>query len=56
MIGSKDLTEINLLVEQEVRSQFLEEETQLSDHNILRGHNRRVNPMRTYRPSDVLSR
>ena len=56
MIGSKDLTEINLLVEQEVRSQFLEEETQLSDHNILRGHNRRVNPMRTYRPSDALSR
>ena len=56
MIGSKDLTEINLLVEQEVRSQFLEEETMLSDHNILRGHNRRVNPMRTYRPSDVLSR
>ena len=56
MIGSKDLTEINLLVEQEVRSQFLEEETMLSDNNILRGHNRRVNPMRTYRPSDVLSR
>ena len=56
MIGSKDLTEINLLVEQEVRSQFLEEETTLSDHNILRGHSRRVNPIQTYRPSNVLNR
>lgn len=56
MIGSKDLTEINLLVEQEVRSQFLEEETMLSDHNILRGHSRRVNPIQTYRPSNVLNR
>ena len=56
MIGSKDLTEINLLVEQEVRGQFLEEETTLSDHNMLRGHPKRVNPIRTFRPSDVLSR
>ena len=56
MIGSKDLTEINLLVEQEVRAQFLEEETTLSDHNMLRGHNRRANPMKTYRPSDALFR
>ena len=56
MIGSKDLTEINLLVEQEVRSQFLEEETMLSDHNMLRGHSRRVNPIQTYRPSNVLNR
>ena len=56
MIGSKDLTEINLLVEQEVRGQFLEEETTLSDHNILRGHSRRVNPIQTYRPSNVLNR
>jgi len=56
MIGSKDLTEINLLVEQEVRGQFLEEETTLSDHSMLRGHPKRVNPIRTFRPSDVLSR
>ena len=56
MIGSKDLTEINLLVEQEVRAQFLEEETTLSDHNMLRGHNRRANPIKTYRPSDALFR
>ena len=56
MIGSKDLTEINILVEQEVRAQFLEEETTLSEHSMLRGHPRRVNPIRTFRPSDVLSR
>ena len=55
MIGSKDLTEINILVEQEVRAQFLEEETTLSEHSMLRGHPRRVNPIRTFRPSDVLS-
>ena len=27
MIGSKDLTEINIILEQETRAQFMEEET-----------------------------
>ena len=56
MIGSKDLTEINLLVEQEVRSQFLEEETTLSEHNMIRGHANRSYPVKTYKPINMLER
>ncbi len=56
MIGSKDLTEINIILEQETRSQFIEEETTLSEHNMLRGHPRRANPIAAFRPIDVIQR
>ena len=56
MIGSKDLTEINVLLEQEVRAQFIEEETTLSEHNMLRGNANRSNPVRTYKPINMLER
>ncbi len=56
MIGSKDLTEINVLLEQEVRAQFIEEETTLSEHNMIRGSANRSNPVRTYKPINMLER
>ena len=56
MIGSKDLTEINLVLEQEARSQFLEEETTLSEHSMLRGHARRTHPVLGFKPINVMQR
>ena len=56
MIGSKDLTEINLVLEQEARSQFIEEETTLSEHSMLRGHARRTHPVLGYKPINVMQR
>ena len=56
MIGSKDLTEINMVLEQETRTQFLEEETTLSEHNMLRGHARKGYPVQGFRPINVMER
>ena len=56
MIGSKDLTEINILLEQEARAQFIEEETTLSEHSMLRGHPRRANPVIGFKPINVMQR
>ena len=56
MIGSKDLTEINMVLEQEARSQFMEEETTLSEHNMLRGHTRKGYPVQGFRPINVMER
>ena len=56
MIGSKDLTEINMVLEQETRTQFLEEETTLSEHNMLIGHARKGYPVQGFRPINVMER
>ena len=56
MIGSKDLTEINMVLEQEARTQFMEEETTLSEHNMLRGHARKGYPVQGYRPINAMQR
>jgi hypothetical protein len=56
MIGSKDLTEINMVLEQEARTQFIEEETTLSEHNMLRGHARKGYPVQGFRPINVMER
>ena len=56
MIGSKDLTEINMVLEQETRTQFLEEETTLSEHNMLRGHAQKGYPVQGFRPINVMER
>ena len=56
MIGSKDLTEINMVLEQEARTQFIEEETTLSEHNMLRGHARKGFPVQGFRPINVMER
>ena len=56
MIGSKDLTEINIILEQEARAQFIEEETTLSEHSMLRGHPRRTHPVLGFKPINVMQR
>jgi len=56
MIGSKDLTEINMVLEQEARTQFLEEETTLSEHNMLRGNANKAYPITGFRPINVIQR
>ena len=56
MIGSKDLTEINMVLEQEARTQFLEEETTLSEHNMLRGHARKGFTVQGFRPINAMER
>ena len=56
MIGSKDLTEINMVLEQEARTQFMEEETTTSEHNMLRGHARKSYPVQGFRPINVMER
>tara|TARA_B100000941_G_C28486186_1_gene545122 strand:- start:805 stop:1416 length:612 start_codon:yes stop_codon:yes gene_type:complete len=56
MIGSKDLTEINIILEQETRAQFMEEETTLSEHSMLRGNAKRNYPVLGFKPISVLPR
>jgi len=55
-IGAADLTKINLTLELEARSQFLEEETTLSDHSMLRGNPNHTGVLRTYLPSRAIAR
>jgi hypothetical protein len=45
-----------MVLEQETRTQFLEEETTLSEHNMLRGHARKGYPVQGFRPINVMER
>ena len=56
ILGSEDLTKINLSQELEARSQFLEEETTRSEHNMLRGNPNHTSVLNTYIPSRALRR
>lgn len=56
ILGSADLTRMNLTAELEARSLFLEEETRLSDHSILRGNPNHTGAMMTFMPSRALRR
>lgn len=56
IVGSSDLSRINLTAEAEARSLFLEEETRLSDHSMLRGDPNHVGVFMTYMPSRALYR
>jgi len=56
IIGSSDLTKLNLTQELEARSAFLEEETTQTEHSMLRGHLNRTSPINTYLPSRTLER
>lgn len=56
IIGSSDLSRINLTAEAEARSLFLEEETRLSDHSMLRGDPNHSGVFMTYMPSRALYR
>ena len=56
IIGSSDLTKMNLTQELEARSAFLEEETTKTEHSMLRGNLNRTSPINTYIPSRTLER
>ena len=56
IIGSSDLTKLNLTQELEARSAFLEEETSKTEHSMLRGNLNRTSPINTYIPSRTLER
>ena len=50
IIGSTDLTKLNMAAEAEARTQFIEEETTKSEHNMIRGNPNRFGPLSTYMP------
>ena len=56
ILGSADLTKINLTAEQEARAQFLEEVTTKSEHNMIRGNPNRFGPLSTYMPGRAVIR
>lgn len=56
LLGSADLTKINMTLEMEARSTFFEEETTRSEHNYLRGNPNRTGALNTYMPSRALQR
>lgn len=56
ILGSSELGQINLTAELEARSLFLEEETRLSDHSMLRGNSNHAGTMMTFMPSQALRR
>lgn len=56
ILGSSELGQINLTAELEARSLFLEEETRLSDHSMLRGNPNHAGTMMTFMPSKALRR
>jgi len=56
ILGSADLSKINITAEAEARSQFLEEETNAGDHNMIRGNPNHVGVFKTYQPSRTVLR
>ena len=56
MIGSTDLTKLNMAAEAEARTQFVEEETTKSEHNMIRGNPNRFGPLSTYMPGRAVIR
>jgi len=56
ILGSGDLTRINLTIEAEARALFLEEETYVSQANYLRGNPNHTSVFMTYMPSRALQR
>ena len=56
ILGSADLSKINLTAELEARSMFLEIETSVGDHNMLRGNPNHSAVIMGYMPSRALRR
>ena len=56
IIGSPDLTKLNFAAEAEARTQFVEEETTKSEHNMIRGNPNRFGPLSTYMPGRAVIR
>ena len=56
IIGSTDLTKLNMAAEAEARTSFIEEETTKSEHNMIRGNPNRFGPLSTYMPGRAVIR
>ncbi len=56
ILGSADLSKINITAEAEARALFLEEETYVSQNNYLRGNPNHTSVFMTYMPSRALQR
>ena len=56
ILGSADLSQINITAEAEARAQFLEEETNAGDHNMIRGNPNHTGVFQTYQPSRTVLR
>lgn len=56
ILGSADLSKINITAEAEARALFLEEETYVSQNNMLRGNPNHTSVFMTYMPSRALQR
>jgi len=56
IMGSGDLTKINLMQENEARTHFFEEETTRSEHNMIRGNPNHTGVFSTYKPSRAVVR
>jgi hypothetical protein len=56
ILGDSNLSQINMSAEMEAKSLFLEEETRVSEHSMLRGNPNHTGVMMTYMPSRALRR
>jgi hypothetical protein len=56
IVGSGDLTRINLTAEAEARAAFMEQEMTASPHNYLRGNPNHTGALMTFMPSQALRR
>jgi hypothetical protein len=56
IIGDSNLSQMNMTAEMEAKSLFLEEETRLSEHSMLRGNPNHTGVMMTYMPARALRR
>ena len=56
ILGSADLSQINITIEAEARALFMEEETNAGDHNMIRGNPNHTGVFKTYQPSRTVLR
>tara|TARA_R100001594_G_scaffold149482_3_gene207415 strand:- start:140 stop:748 length:609 start_codon:yes stop_codon:yes gene_type:complete len=56
ILGSADLTQINLTMEAEAKALFMEEENNAGDHNMIRGNPNHTGVFQTYQPSRTVLR
>ena len=56
ILGSADLTQINLTMEAEAKTLFMEEENNAGDHNMIRGNPNHTGVFQTYQPSRTVLR
>ena len=56
ILGSADLSQINITAEAEARALFMEEENNAGDHNMIRGNPNHTGVFQTYNPSRTVLR